>query len=136
MKEIKEITKECNALIKQEVKDKKMWFMFSENIQKGIDRGLFWQIRDDKGLAGFVLCRRMKNNTITLDKIAIRDKGKGLGKALLDKVKNIGLNIKLDVVRNNIQAIKFYQREGFKKVGEKQLGKKETIYIDTMLYTQ
>jgi len=130
----KEITKKCNALIKQEVKDKKMWFMFSENIQKGIDRGLFWQIRDDKGLAAFVLCRRMRNNTITLDKIAVRDKGKGIGKELLDKVKNIGLNIKLDVVRNNIQAIKFYQREGFNKVGEKELGKKEIIYIDIMIY--
>ena len=128
----KEITKECNALIKQQVKEKKMWFMFSVLIQKGIDKGFFWQIRDDEGLAGFLLYRRLRNNTISLDKIAVRDKGKGIGKELLDKLKSIGLDIKLDVVRGNTQAIKFYEREGFKKVSEKQLGKTEYVYIDVM----
>jgi ribosomal protein S18 acetylase RimI-like enzyme len=131
----KDITKECNRLIKEEIKQKKMWFIFSEKIQKGIDTGLFWTIRNENELLGFVLCRKMKNNTISLDKIAVKNKGNGLGKELLDKVKNIGLDIKLDVVKNNIEAIKFYEREGFKKISEKQLGKKEIIYVDTMVYS-
>ena len=38
---------------------------------------------------------------------------RGIGKQLLDHVKAIKANLRLDVYQKNVRAVCFYQREGF-----------------------
>ncbi len=50
--------------------------------------------------------------------VAEKMRSKGIGKKLLDFVKEDNLELTLKVYEKNERAIKFYQREGFKKVEE------------------
>ena len=122
-----EITaKQCNALIKNEISNGTMWVIFNSNVEIAKQSGLFFTKFDGDTLIGFMLCRLLKRSgVISIDKIAIHQdyRRKGLGKGLLNELLQYNLPIKLDVATNNGDAIRFYERFGFRKVGEKQLGK-------------
>jgi len=122
-----EITaKECNALIKNEIRNGIMWVVFNANIDKAKSKGLFFTKWDGDKFIGFMLCRLLKRSGIlSLDKIGIHKdyRRKGLGRAFLNDLLKYNLPIKLDVASNNADAIRFYEGFGFHKVGDKQLGK-------------
>jgi ribosomal protein S18 acetylase RimI-like enzyme len=118
--------KECNALIKDEITNGTMWVVFNANIEMAKQKGLFFTKTDGDKLIGFMLCRLLKRSGImVIDKIAIHQdyRKKGLGKEFLIHLLEYNLPIKLDVATKNENAIRFYERFGFRKVGEKQLGK-------------
>jgi ribosomal protein S18 acetylase RimI-like enzyme len=118
--------KECNALIKSEIINGTMWVVFNANIELAKQKGLFFTKFDGDTLIGFMLCRILKRSGImAIDKIAIHQdyRKKGLGKEFLNELLKYNLPLKLDVATKNENAIRFYERFGFSKVGEKQLGK-------------
>jgi ribosomal protein S18 acetylase RimI-like enzyme len=118
--------KECNALIQSEITNGTMWVVFNANIEMAKQKGLFFTKTDGDKLIGFMLCRLLKRSGImAIDKIAIHQdyRKKGLGKEFLMHLLEYNLPLKLDVATKNDNAIRFYERFGFRKVGEKQLGK-------------
>ena len=46
-------------------------------------------------------------------------RGKGIGKALLDKMKEVEKSLSLAVYEKNVRAVRFYMREGFKVQSER-----------------
>ena len=118
--------KECNALIKDEISNGTMWVVFNANIELAKQKGLFFTKWDGDTLIGFMICRVLKRSgMLSVDKIGIHKeyRRKGLGRGLLNELLQYNLPIKLDVATNNGDAIRFYEGFGFRKVGEKQLGK-------------
>ena len=118
--------KECNALIKDEITNGTMWVVFNSNVEIAKQNGLFFTKWDGDTLIGFMLCRLLKRSgVLSIDKIAIHKdyRNKGLGKEFLNELLKYNLPLKLDVVTKNENAIRFYEAFGFRKVGEKQLGK-------------
>lgn len=118
--------KECNELIKDEISNGTMWVVFNANIEIAKAKGLFFTKWDGDRFIGFMLCRLLKRSgMISIDKIAIHQdyRKKGLGKEFLQHLLKYNLPLKLDVASKNEDAIRFYEGFGFRKVGEKQLGK-------------
>jgi len=118
--------KECNALIKNEITNGTMWVVFNANIDKAKQSGLFFTKTDGDKLIGFMLCWILKRSAVlSIDKIAIHQdyRKTGLGKQFLNHLLEYNLPLKLDVATKNENAIRFYEAFGFRKVGEKQLGK-------------
>jgi len=118
--------KECNALIQSEIRNGTMWVIFNANVDIAKQKGLFFTKMDGDTLIGFMLCRLLKRSgVISIDKIAIHKdyRKKGLGKEFLQHLLEYNLPLKLDVATKNENAIRFYEAFGFRKVGEKQLGK-------------
>ena len=118
--------KECNALIKSEITNGTMWVVFNANIEIAKQKGLFFTKFDGDTLIGFMLCRILKRTGVmAIDKIAIHQnyRRNGLGKEFLNELLKYNLPLKLDVATKNEDAIRFYEGFGFRKVGEKQLGK-------------
>lgn len=60
----------------------------------------------------------LNNNYIEGIFVDEKMRSKGIGKALLDFVKQNSLELSLKVYKKNQKAIKFYQREGFKQIEE------------------
>jgi ribosomal protein S18 acetylase RimI-like enzyme len=118
--------KECNALIQSEISNGTMWVVFNANVEIAKQKGLFFTKFDGDKLIGFMLCRILKRSgVLSIDKIAIHQdyRKTGLGKEFLNELLKYNLPLKLDVVTKNENAIRFYEAFGFRKVGEKQLGK-------------
>ena len=118
--------KECNALIKSEISNGTMWVVFNANIEIAKQKGLFFTKFDGDTLIGFMLCRLLKRTgVLSIDKIGIHKewRRKGLGKEFINEALKYNLPIRLDVATKNEDAIRFYEGFGFRKVGEKQLGK-------------
>ena len=65
---------------------------------------------DNSILCGFI---GLSNNTIEGIFVKSDMQSKGIGKMLLDYVKNLKDNLFLNVYQKNKYALKFYQREGF-----------------------
>ena len=118
--------KECNALIQSEIRNGTMWVIFNANVEIAKQKGLFFTKFDGDKLIGFMLCRILKRSgVLSIDKIAIHQdyRKTGLGKQFLNHLLEYNLPLKLDVATKNENAIRFYEAFGFRKVGEKQLGK-------------
>lgn len=122
-----EITaKECNELIKDEIRTGTMWVVFNSNIEIAKQKGLFFTKWDGDTFIGFMICRLLKRSGVmSIDKIAIHKdyRKKGLGRELVNELLKYNLPLKLDVATKNEDAIRFYEGFGFRKIGEKQLGK-------------
>jgi ribosomal protein S18 acetylase RimI-like enzyme len=122
----KELTKTCNGLIQESIVERKMWPIFSANVQIAMDKNLIHTEWDGDRLIGFTLCRLLKRKgKLSLDKIAVDKeyRNRGIGYRMLAGLKRYGLPIRLDVVKENVEAIRFYERFGFTKTGEKILGR-------------
>ncbi|MGG7077830.1 N-acetyltransferase [Clostridium sardiniense] len=77
--------------------------------------------KEDDIIKGFISI--LNNNFIGGLFVANDSQGQGIGKALIDTVKNelngLTLNgLTLNVFKENVRALKFYKREGFKIVSE------------------
>lgn len=109
-----------------------MGWIFRCLLDKSIEDNLFFtEIHGDE-ITGFVLGRLLKRtNVISIDKIGVRTEYRklGIGAKLLNTVKELGYDIKLDVVAENKNAIKFYQKHGFSIIAEKTLGKSTNVKI-------
>lgn len=135
-KELEDIYDQCKMIINNEVKAKLMGWIYRVLLKKSIQDGLFFcEYQGDK-IIGFALCRKLtRSNVISIDKIGVdpQHRNKGIGGQLINKVKNLGLPIKLDVVARNKIAVQFYLKHGFNKTGSKILG--HNVDVDIMSYT-
>ncbi len=97
---------------------RRAWFaghMADWMAQGGIRLGAF---EADGALAGFVLHNASDGH---LDQLCVRRdlKGRGVASALMAEVKRLSpAGVHLTVNATNIRAIRFYEREGFRKTGE------------------
>lgn len=60
----------------------------------------------------------LNNNFIGGLFVANNSQGQGIGKALIDTVKNELNSLTLNVFKENVRALKFYKKEGFEIVSE------------------
>ncbi len=86
----------------------------------------------ERALAGFVVINPADG---WLDQICVAPDrfGAGLGASLLSAARNISPNlIRLDVNADNLRAIRFYERDGFSRVGRgaNTLSGRETIMME------
>lgn len=91
-------------------------------LQKSINENLFFKIEQNGIIIGFAICRFLKTkNLLSIDKIGIHPdyRGKNLGTELINKIKQKYNTIRIDVVADNINAIKFYKKNGFIEIGKK-----------------
>jgi ribosomal protein S18 acetylase RimI-like enzyme len=127
---------QCKNIIKEETKTKLMGWIYRVLLKKSMDDGLFYFEKEKNVIVGFTICRLLvKTNVISIDKIGVHPtfRNCGIGTRLINKVKKIGLPIKLDVVAKNICAVNFYLKNGFRIIGSKTLGK--NIEVHVMSYT-
>lgn len=129
------IYQQCKEIIQPDVTKKLMGWIYRCLLDKSIKDKLFFYDTTNNVITGFVLCRLLKRtNVISIDKFGIHTeyRNTGLGTKLLNKIKKLGYDIKLDVVSKNQKAIKFYKKNGFNIIGEKTLGK--TINVKIMKF--
>ncbi len=70
---------------------------------------------EDKMIKGFVaLC----GETLAAIFVSPNEQGKGIGKQLLDKSKEVRKNLNLTVYKENRDSIEFYKKCGFKMIKE------------------
>lgn len=126
------VFKTCSNIVKQEVNNKLMGWIFRRPLFKSIDDNLFFYEVIQNEILGFCICRYLKKTKIiSIDKIGVHCdyRSNGIGLRLLSEVKKLGLPIKLDVVKENIRAVSFYKTNGFNVIGEKVLGKDIRVLI-------
>lgn len=129
------IYKQITEIIKNEVKNKLMGCVYRVLLQKSINEKLFYSIEENDKIIAFAICRFLKTkNLLSIDKIGVHPeyRGKNLGTQLLNTIKKKYHTLRIDVVSDNINAIKFYKKNGFVEVGNKILGK--NINVTTMYY--
>ncbi|GHG58903.1 hypothetical protein GCM10010919_00960 [Alishewanella longhuensis] len=85
-----------------------------------------------QGIAGFV---SLMDDTIAALFIAPEQQGKGIGKQLLNHVKTLRTQLRLNVFLQNHQAKAFYQKQGFSIVN-KGLDSATDEWQLTMIYPQ
>lgn len=132
MSDFEQIYNQCKNIIKEETKNKLMGWIYRVLLKKSMDDGLFYFEQIDGVIVGFAICRLLvKSNIISIDKIGVHPQFRhcGIGTKLINRIKNIGLPIKLDVVAKNKVAVNFYLNNGFKITGNKQLGQSIDVHI-------
>jgi len=126
------VFKTCSDIVKQEVNNKLMGWIFRRQLFKSINDNLFFYETIQNKIVGFCICRYLKKTkVISIDKIGVYNnyRSNGIGFKLLNKVKKLGFPIKLDVVKKNKRAVDFYERNGFYVISEKILGKDIEVLI-------
>ena len=107
---------------------------------------LMRHVRELEAMGGVTLCLFDAGSTVTgfvvinpadgwLDQICVAPDrfGAGLGASLLSAARNISPNvIRLDVNADNLRAVRFYERDGFSRVGRgaNTLSGRETIMME------
>ena len=126
------IFKSCSNIIKNEVNNGLMRWMFRRPLFESIDNNLFFHKTIQDEIVGFCICKLMKRtNLIKIEKIGVQNeyRWQGIGFDLLNEVIKLGLPIELDVVEKNERAVGFYLRNGFEVVGRKTLGSREILIM-------
>lgn len=116
-------------------------FYATEKIQKELEEGVYWEILYLENEAiGYLVCEVEEEN-IQLSKLYLKSKvrGKGLGKFLIDRSKEIAKennknSIRLNVNKNNTQSIAFYERVGFLKVEAGVFDIGSGYFMDDFIY--
>lgn len=98
-------------------------FYSTEKISSELKSGVFWEILYFAGEpSGYLVCEP-EADRIHLAKIYLKSnlRGQQLGMFMLERAKEIAVQtgknaIYLNVNKNNINAIKFYEKSGFKRV--------------------
>ncbi|MGG7096129.1 N-acetyltransferase [Clostridium sardiniense] len=72
--------------------------------------------KEDNIIKGFISI--LNNNFIGGLFVANDSQGQGIGRELIDTVKNELNSLTLNVFKENVRALKFYKREGFEIVSE------------------
>ena len=128
------IYKQITDIIKVEVKNKLMGSIYRVLLKKSINENLFYSVNENDKIIGFAICRFLKTkNLLSIDKIGVHNdfRGKNIGTKIINDIKNNYGYIRIDVVSENTNAIKFYQKNGFVPVGNKILGKNINVTIMT-----
>ena len=126
------IFKSCSNIVKDEVNNSLMGWIFRRPLFESIDNNLFFHKTIQDEIVGFCICKLMKRtNVIKIEKIGVQNeyRSQGIGFDLLNEVKKLGLPIRLDVVKKNKQAVDFYLRNGFEVIGKKTLGSDIDVLI-------
>ena len=86
------------------------WTSNYEAVKKMLPQAEVYVYEDNKIIQGFVGVRDEY-----IEGIFVSDKMKshGIGKALLDYIKDKNARLQLNVYQKNVRAMSFYQREGF-----------------------
>lgn len=116
-------------------------FYSTRQIQSELTAGVHWEILWDKDEAiGYLVCE-IEESKVHLSKLYLKQKsrGKGLGKLLIDRTieltqihqKNL---IYLNVNKNNIHSIAFYERMGFYKAREGVFDIGNGFVMDDFIY--
>jgi ribosomal protein S18 acetylase RimI-like enzyme len=127
-----DLYQQCKKIIQPEVSKKLMGWIFRILLDKSIEDNLFFYETDGDDITGFAICRLLKRtNVISIDKLGVKTeyRNKGVGSDLMSSIKNLGHDIKLDVVAENTTAISFYHKHGFSIIAEKTLGKSTDVKI-------
>lgn len=130
--DLENIYNQCKNIIAEETKTKLMGWIYRVLLEKSIDDGLFYFVKKQGIIVGFALCRLLvKSSIISIDKIGVHPRYRhcGIGTQLINRVKKIGLPIRLDVVAKNRTAIQFYLKNGFKIKGSKVLGQNIKVRV-------
>ena len=104
-------------------------------LQKAINEKLFYTIKKNDIIIAFAICRFLKTkNLLSIDKIGVHPdyRGQNIGTELINQIKSNQTNIRIDVVSENTKAVKFYEKNGFIKTGNKILG--SNINVTIMIY--
>jgi len=107
---------------------KKTWNIIVEDIEyykKILTENNSFGVYEDGKLAGFILCEERKwNNTLYIENILVAEKqrGKGFGGLLIEKIKEHSGNknfrlIELETQNTNVPAIEFYKKSKFEITG-------------------
>lgn len=126
---------QCKNIIANEVKERKMGWIYKILLEKSILDNLFFCEYENGQIIAFAICRKLiRKNIISVDKFGVHPKWRrhGIGKKLMNQIKDNHLPIRVDVVSTNIDAIEFYKNCGFVKVDGKILGK--NIIVDVMVW--
>ena len=109
------------------------FLMTQEKVELGFKEKMFeyFGLFEKENLVGFMLLKKEKNELLIkhllIDKAFRR---KGLGKKLIDKAFSIAkknkMKIKTEVLIGNKDALLFFEKLGFKKVG---VNRKESHYV-------
>lgn len=129
------IYKQITSIIKNEVKIKHMGCIYRCLLQKAINEKLFYTIKKNDIIIAFAICRFLKTkNLLSIDKIGVHPdyRGQNIGTELINQIKSNQTNIRIDVVSENTKAVKFYEKNGFIKTGNKILG--SNINVTIMIY--
>lgn len=100
-------------------------FYSEEKINSELEEGIVWELLwDGENLIGY-LVYKIETEKIYISKIYLKaeTRGKGLGKLLLNRAKELAKHhqkksIYLNVNKYNVDSIAFYERNGFTKVDE------------------
>lgn len=95
--------------------DHAYWYDSYEIVEKMMFKATLFVYEDNEKILGFV---GLMDNYIAGIFVDNKNQSKGIGKYLLDYIKERYNSLSLKVYRNNTRAIEFYQRECFSIVGE------------------
>lgn len=97
--------------------DKNYWIQSQGIVRdKYIPIAKTYVYKEDDTIKGFISI--LNNNFIGGLFVENDSQGKGIGKELINLVKNETTRLSLNVFKENIRALSFYKREGFKIVSE------------------
>lgn len=114
LKKVAEIWLNSNITVHDFIK-KDYWQNNFETVQLMFLETKIFVYEESSEIQGFI---GLRGDYIEGIFVAEKMRSKGIGKKLLDFVKKDNLELTLKVYEKNERAIKFYQREGFKKVEE------------------
>lgn len=106
-------------------------------VEEGIENKEFYFLKNsDDDILGMVRILKedllywgkQKDKSLYVHSLVIREKfnKKGLGKIILEKIEGLGKKeeyryLRLDAVSSNTKLCEYYEKQGFKKVGKKEL---------------
>lgn len=90
--------------------DKSYWEKNFEMVKNALPQAEIYIYEENNNIMGFV---GLVENYIAGIFVEKNFRGKGTGKKLLNYAKSIKNNLTLNVYEKNIDAVKFYKREGF-----------------------
>jgi len=109
------------------------WYESYEIVEKMMHKATLFVYEDNEEILGFV---GLMDNYIAGIFVDNKNQSKGIGKYLLDYIKERYNSLSLKVYRNNTRAIEFYQRECFNIVGEDiDKNTKEIEYVMNWKYS-
>ena len=132
---ISDVYNQCKNIISTEVKEKKMGWIYKILLEKSILDKLFFCEYEKGPIIAFAICRKLiRKNIISVDKFGVHPRWRrhGIGKRLMNRIKDNHLPLRVDVVSTNIDAIEFYKKCGFVRINGKVLGK--NIIVDVMMW--
>ena len=86
------------------------WTSNYEAVKKMLPQAEVYVYEDNKIIQGFV---GVRDEYIECIFVSDKMKSHGIGKALLDYIKDKKARLQLNVYQKNVRAMSFYQREGF-----------------------